>query len=244
MRRLARITGWTLVWSGVLTLGIVAYQLFVTDLINDRVQESARQELAYELEFRRREQAAPIVIDTEPPEASVGSDGSTPTTDPIEYFSEQVDDEGTPFGELRIPKIDLERVLFEGVTPQTLRSGPGHMPWTPVPGQPGNAVISGHRTTYGAPFYDLDALEPGDQIEIDTVIGTHVYTVREQVIVSPTDVWVTEPRDGAWLTLTTCHPRLSARQRLIVFAELTSGPNLDYVEYIAAPPPVSLSTEE
>ena len=85
---------------------------------------------------------------------------------------------------------------------------------------------------------------PGDEIEIDTIIGTHVYTVREQVIVSPTDVWVTEPRDGAWLTLTTCHPRLSARQRLIVFAELTSGPNLDYVEFLELPVHLNQSTEE
>ena len=107
------------------------------------------------------------------------------------------------------------------------------MPWTPVPGQPGTSVISGHRTTYGAPFYDLDLLEPGDVIEIDTAIGTHVYTVRETVIVLPTDVWVTEPRPGAWITLTTCNPKLSARERLIVFAELTAGPNLEYVEFLS-----------
>ena len=77
-------------------------------------------------------------------------------------------------------------------------------------------MISGHRTTYGAPFYDLDLLEPGDRIEVDTAIGTHVYTVRETVIVAPTDVWVTDPRPGAWLTLTTCHPKYTARDRLIV----------------------------
>ena len=146
-----------MVWSGLLTLGIVGYQLFVTDIINNQVQEDARQELAYELEFRRREQVAPIVVDTEPPQAGIGSAGDNPTYEPIEYFSEQVDDEGTPFGEMRIPKIGIDQVVFEGVTPGTLRSGPGHMPWTPLPGQPGNAVISGHRTTHGAPFYDLDA---------------------------------------------------------------------------------------
>lgn len=232
MRRLIRISGWTMVWSGLLTLGVVGYQLFVTDLINDRVQEDARQELASEMEFAREEPVEPIVVETRPPQAGVDSSGATVTTERIEYFTQQVDEEGTPLAEMRIPSIGVEQVVFEGVTPATLRSGPGHMPWTPVPGQPGNAVISGHRTTYGAPFYDLDALAPGDVIEIDTVIGTHTYTVREQVIVSPTDVWVTEPRQGAWLTLTTCHPRLSARERLIVFAELTSGPNLEYVEFM------------
>lgn len=221
-----------MVWSGLLTLGVVGYQLFVTDIINDRVQEDARQELAVEMEVARQGLEDPIVVETQPPQAGADSPGTTATTERIEYFSEQVDDEGTPFAEMRIPSIGVEQVLFEGVTPATLRLGPGHMPWTPLPGQPGNAVISGHRTTYGAPFYDLDALAPGDVIEIDTVIGTHVYTVREQVIVSPTDVWVTEPRQGAWLTLTTCHPRFSARERLIIFAELTSGPNLEYVEFM------------
>ena len=221
-----------MVWSGLLTLGVVGYQLFVTDIINDRVQEDARQELAVEMEVARQGLEDPIVVETQPPQAGVDSPGTTATTERIEYFSEQVDDEGTPFAEMRIPSIGVEQVLFEGVTPATLRLGPGHMPWTPLPGQPGNAVISGHRTTYGAPFSDIDALAPGDVIEIDTVIGTHVYTVREQVIVSPTDVWVTEPRQGAWLTLTTCHPRFSARERLIIFAELTSGPNLEYVEFM------------
>lgn len=222
-----------MVWSGLLTLGIVGYQLFVTDLINARVQAEAQQELAQELELRRDEIAEPIVVEAEPPpEADAGSSGPSVAPERIEYLSEQAGEEGSPVAEMRIPSLDLSQVVFEGVTPETLRSGPGHMPWTPLPGQPGNAVISGHRTTYGAPFYDLDALEPGDTIEIETAIGTHVYTVREQVIVTPTDVWVTEPREGSWLTLTTCHPRLSARQRLIVFAELTDGPNLEYVEFI------------
>ena len=104
------------------------------------------------------------------------------------------------------------------------------MPGTALPGQPGNAVISGHRTTYGRPFFDLDQLQPGDRIEIETAIGTHVYELREgSFIVAPTDVWVAEPRDGAWLTLTTCNPKFSARERLIVTAELVSGPNLEYV---------------
>lgn len=223
-----------MVWSGLLTLGVVGYQLFVTGIINDQVQEDARQELAVEMELARQDLAEPVVVETEPPQAAVEPSGATVATERIEYFSEQVNEEGTPFGEMRVPSIGVEQVVFEGVTPATLKSGPGHMPWTPLPGQPGNAVISGHRTTYGAPFYDLDALVPGDVIEIDTVIGTHVYTVRETVIVSPTDVWVTEPREGAWLTLTTCHPRFSAQERLIIFAELTSGPNLEYVEFIEA----------
>jgi sortase (surface protein transpeptidase) len=66
-------------------------------------------------------------------------------------------------------------------------------------------------------------------VEIETAIGTHVYEVRESFIVAPTDVWVTNQRDGGWLTLTTCNPKYSARERLIVTAELMSGPNAEYV---------------
>ncbi len=217
-------------WSGALTLGLVGYQLFVTDLINDSVQAEARVDLVSELEFRRAELQAPIVVEEAPEDSPTVTDREKT----IAFQPEQADDEGTPFAEVRIPEIGLDAVLFEGVTPATLKNGPGHMPWTPVPGQPGNAVISGHRTTYGAPFYDLDLLKPGDVIEIDTAIGAHVYTVRETVIVLPTDVWVTEPRPGAWITLTTCNPKLSARERLIVFAEMTAGPNLEYVEFISS----------
>ncbi len=229
MKRLVRIVAWTMVWSGGMTLGLVGYQLFVTDLINQSVQSEARAELVDELEFRRQDLPVPVLVEEAPPSTVAPSD----PIDPISYQPEEVDEEGVPIAEFRIPDIGLDAVVFEGVTPATLRNGPGHMPWTPVPGQPGNAVISGHRTTYGAPFFDLDLLEPGDEIEVDTAIGTHVYTVRETVIVTPTDVWVTDPRPGAWLTLTTCHPKLSARERLIVFAELTAGPNLEYVEFLS-----------
>jgi sortase A len=129
-----------------------------------------------------------------------------------------------------VPKLGLDAVVFEGVTRETLTQGPGHMPNTPLPGQPGNAVISGHRTTYGRPFFDFDLLQPGDRIEVETSIGTHVYVVRENLIVAPTDVWVTDDKAGGWLTLTTCNPKFSARERLIISAEMVEGPNLAYIK--------------
>jgi sortase A len=103
------------------------------------------------------------------------------------------------------------------------------MPSTPIPGQLGNAVVSGHRTTHGRPFFDFDLLEPGDTVEIESATGTHVYAVRETVVVEPTDVWVTDSRPGGWLTMTTCNPKFSAKERLVVFAEMIAGPNFDYV---------------
>ena len=84
-------------------------------------------------------------------------------------------------------------MIFEGVDVATLKLGPGHMPETPLPGQPGNAVISGHRTTYGRPFFDLDQLAVGDSIGVETALGFNTYTIRDILVVSPTDVWVTDP---------------------------------------------------
>ncbi len=120
--------------------------------------------------------------------------------------------------------------MFEGVDPRTLKSGPGHMESSPLPGQPGNAVLSGHRTTYGRPFFDFDLLEIGDEIEVESAIGMHIYVVREIEVVQPTDVWVTNNRAGAWLTMTTCEPKFSARQRLVVWAEMVSGPNMEFAK--------------
>ena len=132
---------------------------------------------------------------------------------------------GAPLGRITIERIDLDWIVVEGVDLADLAKGPGHMPWTALPGQPGNAVISGHRTTNGAPFYSLDVLEPGDRIVVETVTGTHTYQVVESRIVAPSDIWVTTQWEGGWLTLTTCHPLFSAQQRLIVFAQLVDGPN-------------------
>lgn len=228
MRRYIQILGWTLIWTGVFVFGYLGWQLFGTDLINARVQEEAETQLEATLEESR----------SELPEVEQISDGGGPgdgngSTEAIEYHREPDPAENREFAFMSVPKVGLEAVVFEGVARATLTKGPGHMPGTALPGQPGNSVISGHRTTYGRPFYDFEMLEPGDVIEVETAIGLHTYLVREVFIVQPTDVWVTDHRDGAWLTLTTCNPKFSARERLIVTAEMVDGPNLDYVEYLS-----------
>lgn len=222
MRRKVQIFGWTLIWSGVFILGYVGFELFVTDLINSRTQAVAQEQLVRHLELAR---------DVLPPVERVGEPG----LQPVVFHPEVSPIEGTEFAVMRIPRLGLEVVVFEGVTTETLKKGPGHMPGTPLPGQPGNSVISGHRTTYGRPFFDFDLLAPGDHIEIESAIGTHVYELKEEpFVVEPTDVWVTDSQPGGWLTLTTCNPKFSARQRLIVTAELVEGPNLDYVALLEA----------
>lgn len=225
VRRKIQVLGWTLIWSGVLIFGYLGWQLLATDLINAGIQAEAEQALAASLP--QRAPGAAEEIDVTDYLGAETLDEPRPAA--VEFHPEEAPESGEELAFLRIPKIAVDEVVFEGVDTETLRKGPGHMPGTPVPGQPGNAVISGHRTTYGRPFFDLDQLEAGDRIELETAIGTHVYEVRELLVVQPTDVWVAGPRPGGWLTLTTCNPKFSARERLIVWAELVSGPNLEFV---------------
>ncbi len=85
-------------------------------------------------------------------------------------------------------------------------------------------VISGHRTTYTRPFHDVDLLAPGDPIIIDTPSGSFRYIVERQYVVEPTDLSPLLATEEATLTLTTCTPKGSARQRLIVVARLDGAP--------------------
>lgn len=229
LARVMRIIGWTSIVAGLLVLGFVVQQLYVTTWFAQQHQEVLSEEVLdhfADVEITEVEYAQPP--------SDGASDGAGASTDPDrgKLVVEGIPDEGTAFIVLRIPKIERLRegwAVVEGVRVRDLKNGAGHMPNTPLPGQPGNSVISGHRTTYGQPFHELDALIPGDKIEVDSATGTHIYEVREWIVVRPTDVWVTETREGAWLTLTTCHPKNSSRRRLIVFAEMVDGPNYDTI---------------
>jgi len=122
---------------------------------------------------------------------------------------------------MRIPALGIDTVVVEGVTVSALRAGAGHYPGTPLPGQPGNVAIAGHRTTYGGPFRDLDRLTTGDEIAFTTPLGVVRYRVTaEPFVVAPDDTRVVAPTGEPTLTLTTCHPLQSSRQRLIVQATL------------------------
>jgi LPXTG-site transpeptidase (sortase) family protein len=233
-----RFAGWTSVWLGLFLLGFVAHQLFVTTFLaqqNNAVLETEAEEYFVSAEITEVPYVAP---DTPRIEDGGGSGtpgdagpGEVAGAEPV-LLVESPPPAHEAFAIIRVPSIDRLKdgwAVVEGVSRTDLKNGAGHMPSTPLPGQPGNAVISGHRTTYGAPFHEFDELAAGDTIEVETGLGVHVYEVREIIIVRPTEIWVTEPREGAWLTLTTCHPRFSSRQRLVVFAELVEGPNADVI---------------
>lgn len=134
---------------------------------------------------------------------------------------------------IRVPRFGkgYHYVVIEGVERKDLRKGPGHYPGTALPGQVGNFVVSGHRTTYSAPFNRLGELRRGDKILIDTRDEQYVYTVTDRRIVKPSATEVTAPvplhpnrrPTKRMITLTTCHPKYSAAERMIIFGELASA---------------------
>ncbi len=183
--------------------------------------------------------AEPIDADsptTEPtsdttPELVVGEivSGDVETIVPVDLSDAAIDQDIPPFGRgdplalLEIPAIGRSDIVVPGVSLDDLKSGPGHYPDTPLPGQLGNAAIAGHRTTYGAPFFDVDQLERGDEIIVTMVTGDRfVYEVSSLEVVSATDYWVVTTSDPniAALTLTSCHPKYTARDRIVVHSLL------------------------
>jgi sortase A len=131
---------------------------------------------------------------------------------------------GGAVGFIKIPRIGLDMAFVQGVDAAALAKGPGHYPRSPLPGNGGNVVIAGHRTTHLAPFWSIDALAPGDQIMLQTRRGTFLYRVQWVKVVVPAGLWVTGATDQPTLTLTTCNPRFSQRQRLVVRAVQIYGP--------------------
>ncbi len=145
---------------------------------------------------------------------------------------------GDPVFRLEIPAIDVDHIVVEGVGVEELKLGPGHYPscregfepplcfkdegasW---PGQEGQVVVSGHRTTYGAPFWDLDKLEKGDKITVTTKWGTFEYRVTSEKVVDDQAGVPLSASGRSELLLTTCNPKFSADQRYLVWAELVTS---------------------
>lgn len=131
-------------------------------------------------------------------------------------------------GTLEIPAIGLSQSLFEGVTLTAINRGPSHWPGSAMPGELGNVVVAGHRTTYTRPFWDLHLLEPGDELVFTTDAGRFVYALTSIEIVEPEGLHILTQTNAHTATLFACHPRGSARQRIVghftqVEAEPTAG---------------------
>ena len=238
-RTLLRGVGQTLITFGLIALLFVAYELWVTDLLAARQQEQLSEEI------QQQWQDAPIVPPPETAPSDTAAPAPAPAPAPIEVSL------GEPFAVLHIPRLgaDWSRVVVEGAAEVQLAQGPGHYSGSALPGQQGNFAMAGHRVGRGSPFLDLDQMLPGDPIVVETAGDWFVYRVIGEVatgdfagdpsgipgleIVGPADVAViaptpgggeTDPATGAYLTLTTCHPKFSAKQRLIIHARLDGAP--------------------
>jgi sortase A len=209
-----RILGKFLISVGLGTLLFVAWTLWGTGIVTERAQVRLARQFASQPLFRARHQS---------PQAAGPPSRFAPGP-------------GAPVFRLRIPAIDLDRIVVEGVGDGELALGPGHYPsckkgFSPPlcteadevwPGEQGRVIISGHRTTHGAPFWSLDELQRGDDVITQTQWGTFVYRVSGKQIVAPNSLDIANPvaTNGHEIAFTTCNPRFSAAQRLIVFAEM------------------------
>ncbi len=208
--------------SGVLILLFVAYQLWGTGLSEARSQDRLRSDFLDEIQSER-------TTTSTTPAPSTDTSATSTTEAPLPPPTAEA------VAIIRIPRIGVEKAVVEGVGVPDLKKGPGHYPTTPLPGQPGNAAIAGHRTTYGAPFYHLDELGNGDRIEVTTRQGEFTYEVTDKRVVKPSQSEVLDPTTDNRLTLTTCNPRFSASQRLVVVSKLVDNP---------APAPVATTTPD
>ena len=238
IRTVIRGLGQTLITIGLISLLFVVYELWVTDIFAAQEQHHLSQQI------HERWADAPTV-EPAPSNPAAPSAPFTPAAIDVSV--------GQPFAVLHIPRLaggdGYTRVVVEGVAQTQLAQGPGHYIGTAMPGEQGNLAIAGHRVGRGSPFLDLDHLRPGDPIVVETADAWFVYRVlgdlatgsftgdpsgiQGQEIVPPTQVSVISPTpggpaagpaSGAYLTLTTCHPKFSARQRLIIHARLDGAP--------------------
>lgn len=194
-----RIVGKTLLGTAAIMGAYILWLLWGTGLYYGQQQDDLRGEL--EVRIDAAAAAEPEAEETEPPPQLPGE----------------------AYAIMNIPDIDLSEVVVEGIGKEALRKGPGHYPKSADPWDgTGKVAIAGHRTTYGAPFWDLDKLGAGDQIQLQTEEGVFEYVVSRTRIVAPTATEVTLPTTRPTLILTTCNPKFSAAERLIVFADLVT----------------------
>jgi len=222
---------------GSLLLAFTAYQLWGTAIYEHQAQDHLRSQLEARLDGGTKH---PTAVDSSNTNSSGGD--SPALSGPAPSPAEEAAAASAPalnsaLGFLTIPRIGMtDAAVIEGVGESQLQQGPGHYPGTALPGQEGNVGIAGHRTTYGAPFYELDQLQPGDPIYLQVQQGVFEYTVTKAMVVSPSDTGVLAPQALPMLTLTTCNPRYSSSTRLVVVALLEGAHNLPGATMSSASP--------
>ncbi len=223
MHRVLGVLGEVLITLGVVILLFVGYELWFTGLYTAQEQSNLKKQLT----TAWAQPTLPVV----PPASESASASASPSATPSAAVPDVVP--GDAIAIIKIPRLGsgYSYAVVEGVSTADLKKGPGHYPGTAMPGQLGNFVVSGHRTTYLAPFNGLDTLQVGDAIVIETADSWYTYRVTNMETVLPTDVAVILPvpnkpkakPNEALITLTTCTPKYSASHRLVVHGTLESA---------------------
>jgi len=131
-------------------------------------------------------------------------------------------DNGDAIARLRVPRLDLNLVVVNGTNASDLRRGPGRHEETFMPGEGKIVYVAGHRTTYGAPFSEINQLDVGDPITVELPYGSVEYRVTSHRIVDDNDLAVLKSHGREELVLQACHPRFFASQRYLVYARPVS----------------------
>jgi sortase A len=189
-----RIAGSVLTAVGLLVLSGLVFEFGLSDLMARHTQEDMLP-----------------VFQTAAQTTTLGAPGTNPS-------------EGSPIAVLSIPRLGLKQLVVEGSSPTDLESGPGHLSVSPMPGEFGNAVLLGRRTTYGAPFRDLNLVRPFDSIVVTTGQGTFTYRVKAVGRVEAGDVAPLSGTLDSRLTIATSDPAYLFTGRLVVVAMLLGAP--------------------
>ena len=206
-RRLFRMLGLALMLSGIAVMGYPA----TTFLVTTKAQDDLRAD------WNRLVKESTKNLDSKTSTSTLESSQSTgESANP----SNSKVPPGKAAFRLIVPKLDLDRIVVKGTDTASLKLGPGYMSKTSQPGESGVCVVSGHRTTYGAPFFRLDRLKSGDQIIVETIDYRFTYTVFDIKTVNPKDTSFISKTGPPIIALTTCTPIHSARQRLVVLAKI------------------------
>ena len=202
VRAAIRAFGFACLMLGSGIAGYVGWLLWGTGLETARAQEQLRTQVT-----RRWDDPVP------PPE------------DEERYLA------GQAYAAIVIPSIDIDFVVVEGPREASYRSyewtaalkrGPAHYPDSADPWDgTGRVGIAGHRTTYLHPFLNLDRVEIGDRIRLITKHGSFLSVVDRNYVEPEAGSGVAlEQTEEPTLVLTTCNPKYSSRERLIVTATL------------------------
>ncbi len=216
MRRLARIASVALITAGVVLLADAAITLVWKEPLSAIYSAIEQNQAADELNSLSDE----FLQDPDVADLAASRAATARRAERLADLYEKRLEEGKPFGRIKIPSIDADYVVVEGTEEADLERGPGHYPDTALPGQRRTVAIAGHRTTYGAPFNQIDKIEIGDTIVLEMPYGMFTYDVTATRIVDPDQVGIVRDVGHDRLVLTSCHPLYSAAQRYAVFADL------------------------